>query len=262
MSMKTVVEYLSSVDFDRPVFNSALFEIGRLSSPEKKSAAMRGRFDLAISALVTWDMLQIELRGIKEIADLGKLIAEELDEVAEKESLENELVLLSDDKHMIWYERPRALDYWAVANEMADVLVFVVGDMRMDGLTDDELKQALMGRTDHRHKQLINEMIARTAVLGMDLAEIMILKTEVNMQHRDPSLLPKVRGDGFMKRIRSSIGNSDSQIPHLGQGILGETVLTRLQAPRMVREGKIDMTNLESIFACAMCNIDGLYTVN
>ena len=124
--MKMVEQYLEMVDFNRPTFILELFEIGRLSTPEDKSSALRGRFDLAVSALVTWDKSQIELRNVEGIEDVQRLIEGELIEVTEKEQLEDELALLNDDKHLLWHERPRANDYWTVANEMADVLVFVV----------------------------------------------------------------------------------------------------------------------------------------
>ncbi|HBD02031.1 TPA: hypothetical protein DD448_01105 [Candidatus Collierbacteria bacterium] len=262
--MSLVAEFLGKIDVNRPRFEHELYKIGRLPTLEAKSAALRGRLDLAVSALVTWDDLQRELREIPGLGDIQSLINDELREVKEKEPLEHELVLLKD-KHLPWYERERAKDYWNVANEMADVLVFVVGKMRRSCPNDpnsEEVMAALMGRSEYIDKPLINEMIARTAALGMDLAEIMILKTEVNFQHRDSGLLPWVRGDGFMKEIRRSIGNADSQIPHLAQGFLGETVLTRLQAPKLMSGERVDLSNLKNIFAHELLNRASMFVVN
>lgn len=249
-------EYLQTVATETPRFDHELYQIGHLPTPEAKSKAMRGRFDLAVNALVTWDRLQIELRGMPGLESVRNLMYDELKEVGEKAKLEHELVFLKD-KHLPWHQRERALDYWSVANEMADVLVLLVGSMREDGLDDRQVMDALVGRAAHQDKPLINEMIARTSALGMDLAEVMIYKTEVNLQHRDPTLLAHVRGDGFMKNIRKSIGDSSSQIPHLAQGFLGETVLTRLQAPLLMPppESKLDLFNLATQFEAVFAQI-------
>lgn len=242
-------EFLQAMVIETPRFDHELYQIGRLPTPEAKSKAVRGRFDLAVNSLVTWDRLQIELRSMPGLESVRNLMYDELKEVGEKAKLEQELVFLKD-KHLPWYQRERALDYWSVANEMADVLVLLVGSMREDGLNDRQVMDALVGRAAHQDKPLINEMIARTSALGMDLAEVMIYKTEVNLQHRDPALLAHIRGDGFMKHIRKSIGDSSSQIPHLAQGFLGETVLTRLQSPLLMPppESKLDLFNLASQF--------------
>lgn len=247
--MYQIAERLASFHTDTPKFDHELYQIGHLPTPEAKSKAVRGRFDLAVNALVTWDKLQIELRGLPGLESVRNLMYDELKEVGEKAKLEHELVFLKD-KHLPWYERERALDYWAVANEMADVLVLLVGGMREDGLDDTQVMDVLVGRAAHNEKPLINEMIARTSALGMDLAEVMIYKTEVNLQHRDPTLLAHIRGDGFMKKIRKSIGDSSSQIPHLAQGFLGETVLTKLQAPLLIPPPteKLDLFNLVDTF--------------
>lgn len=224
-----------------------LSEIGHLPDIEAKSLALRGRYDLAVKTLLHWDKLQIELRDVPGLGSVRNLMYDELKEVNEKESIEKELIRLND-KNIPWYKRERAQDYWTVANEMADVLVLLVADMRLNGMSDEQVFDALVGRAHHNDKVLINEMVARTASLGMDLAEVMILKSEINFQHRDPSMLAWIRGDGFMKRMRRSIGDQDSQIPHLGQGPLGITVLTKLQAPKLVPEKKIDFSNLETNF--------------
>ena len=248
MGMYSLAEQLAG-RVDTPRFDPELYRIGHLPTPEEKSKAMLGRFDLAVNALVTWDRLQIELRGMPGLESVRNLMYDELKEVGEKAKLEHELVFLKD-KHLPWYQRERALEYWSVANEMADVLVLLVGGMREDGLNDTQVMDALVGRAAHNDKPLINEMIARTAALGMDLAEVMIYKTEINLQHRDPALLAPVRGDGFMKRMRRSIGDRSSQIPHLAQGFLGETVLTRLQAPLLMPPPteKLDLFDLDPAF--------------
>lgn len=222
--------YTALEEIRRPKFDHELIEIGKLSTVEEKSLAMRGRLDLAVNALLTWDQLQGELRSQKNIKPVGELINDEINEVTEKLPLEIELVARRD-KRLQWYARKRAPEYWEVANEMADVLVLLVAEMKLNGLTDAEVFDAVCGRAHHHNKSLINEMIARTSALGMDLSEIIILKTEINVQHRDFSLLSEFRGEAFMKKMRGNIGKIDSQIPHLSQGFLGETVLTRLQSP-------------------------------
>lgn len=249
ISMQTAKEFMDHLSIETPKFDHELYQIGHLATPEAKSRAVRGRFDLAVNALVTWDKLQIELRGLPGLESVRNLMYDELKEVGEKSKVEHELVFLKD-KHLPWYERERARDYWAVANEMADVLVLLVGGMREDGLNDTQVMDALVGRAAHNEKPLINEMIARTSALGMDLAEVMIYKTEINLQHRDPTLLAHIRGDGFMKKIRKSIGDSSSQIPHLAQGFLGETVLTKLQSPRLLPPPteRLDLFNLDAAF--------------
>ena len=259
--MNTVEGLMDSLNCTRPNYSTELFEIGKLNTPEQKSLALRGRFDLAVNSLVVWDMLQIELRSMPGLESVKFLMLDELKEVVEKEPLERELIKLKD-KHLQWYKRPRAKDYWSVANEMADVLVFLVGDMRLNGLSDEEVMESLVGRAPHNDKALINEMIARTSALGMDLAEVIVYKTEINMQHRDPTLLPRVRGDGFMKKMRRSIGDDSSQIPHLGQGPLGVTVLTELQSPKLISKTLVDMLNLEQIFVYELANPQAFFAVN
>jgi len=212
-------------------FDPKLYAIGQLSDPEEKSIKLKDRYDLAVNALTVWHFLQLELREEKGVLPLEELIADELKEVEEKKGLELELARDMSERYLPWYKRNRASEYWEVANEMADVMVLVVSKMLTDGMSEAEVSNALRGDTEHPSQDLMNEMIARTSRLGMNLAEIMILKTEVNLQHRDPSLEAWVRGNHFMKRIRHEIGNEDSQIPHMAQGFLGETVLTRLQSP-------------------------------
>jgi len=230
------------------MFDPELYEIGRLLDPKKKSRRLQGRYDLAVNALSVWHEMQIELRDEEGVPSLKELIEDELKEVEEKKELECELAMDNNENHKPWYERKRASEYWEVANEMADVTVLLISEMLMDGLGEKEVFDALRGVSEHRNKDLINQMIARTAVLGMDLAEIMILKTEVNMQHRDPALLAWVRGNGYMKGIRRMIGNEDSQIPHLAQGFLGETVLTRLQAPSYATGAEYEAESVYKLF--------------
>ena len=201
---------------------------------EEKSRLMRDNPRLMMSVLGRWEGFQADFREKDESDRLAWLLLGELAELREREERELELAE-SKPSEGEWWEWDDALERWEVVSEMADVVVLLHAWLRSRGVEGEELGRIMNGEEIGEYGgygeygKLVRKLKERAAALGMDLVEAVILKTGINLQHRPPSLKAKYRKDGFMRRMRYSIGDGSSQIPDLGQ-VWGETVLTRLQA--------------------------------
>ncbi len=213
-----------------PAYPESLTQLSPLS-PEEKSDMLKGNWGLVGDFLDWWERVQADLRkvsGEEKKETLRYLLVKELGELKELEGLEKEL-REGVGEGFVWYEDERALDRWKVASEMADVAIFVYALLYAEGFSKEEIKNIFEGKEHPELGGRIRVLRTRAGWIGMDLAEAIIYKTEQNIQHRDPALWPEWRENGFMKTMRRNIGDDTTEIPHLAQGPLGVTVLTRLQ---------------------------------
>ena len=213
-----------------PAYPESLIQLLPLS-PEEKSDVLKGNWELVSDFLDWWERVQVDLRegSDGEKKTMWKyLLMKELRELKELEELEKEL-REGVVKGFVWYEDERALDRWKVASEMADVVIFVYALLYAEGFSKEGIRAIFKGEEQHELAGMIRVLRTRARWIGVDLAEAIIYKTEQNIQHRDPALWPEWRENGFMKTMRRNIGDDTTEIPHLAQGPLGVTILTRLQ---------------------------------
>lgn len=198
--------------------------------PGEKSRLMQSNVPLMMSVLDWWEELQADSREENGSDELKQLLSNELRELKEEGKRESRLVESKPSKGK-WWEWDDALERWKVVSEMADVVILLYAWLKLEGVGDEELKRIMEGQRDKdKDGELVKNLRERAKALGMDLEEAVILKTGINLQHRPPSLEVLWRENGFMKRMRSNIGDETSQMPDLGQAPWGPTVLTMLQA--------------------------------
>ncbi len=214
-----------------------LMELSFLT-PEEKSLRMRRNWSLATKVLGIWDKMQFDLQG-DDVQRMDDLLREEMDEYrsAYKEYNGESLRRLDEEKQ--WYEvdgRRR----WKIGSELADVIVFLFSLWKMVGLSEDDFEK-FMSRGNSQDIFVKEEnkawfdyltgwamMVNSFAnLIQVDLAEMVILKTLINYQHRPPFLKAKWRGNGFMGSMRRNIGDKETtQMDDLGL-VIGPTVLAK-----------------------------------
>ncbi len=214
-----------------------LMELSILT-PEEKSLRMRGNWSLATEVLKVWDEMQSDLQrnDLKRMVDL---LEEEMNEyrLAYQEYSGENLKPLDEEKQ--WYEvdgRRR----WKIGSELADVIVFSFSLWKMVGLSESDFEK-LMTRGNsqdifvkEKNKYWFDYLTDLAMIVNsfansirVDLAEMVILKTLINYQHRPPFLEAKWRGNGFMGPMRRNIGDKKTtQMDDLGL-VIGPTVLAK-----------------------------------
>ena len=218
-------------------WSKELMELSFLT-PEEKSLRMRRNWSLATKVLKVWDEMQSDLQR-DDVQRMVDLLREEMNEyrLAYQECSGENLRPLDEDKQ--WYEvdgRRR----WKIGSELADVIVFLFSLWKMVGLSESDFEKFMTRGNSQgilvkeENKDWFNYLTDLAMMVNsfansiqVDLAEMVILKTLINYQHRPPFLEAKWRNNGFMKSMRQSIGDKKTtQMSDLGL-VIGPTVLAK-----------------------------------